>query len=483
MFGISGICFLNAWLASAVTQELSSQQRQLLPAQQPQHSSAYFLATLVVLLAWGGGRSHADTWWQRNYDDVLKPVLVASCVVRQDLQFGTAAYDDLWQLTRSRVHAHDDIILWSEEAVDVTSPVEEQQLLTTAQSLLAGAEKTYLGLAYEKLYDEHLNNFILVAPGGNIAWNYTKRHPVPLVESDIARGTQGVLPTIDTPFGRLGGAVCYDFDFPDFIHQAGRQRVDILLQPSWTWGPTGEHHWKSNAVRAVENGATMIRCSSGGVSGVVSPYYDFLQQYFTGANDFVTFKFPQRQGLNTVYSIMGVAFDWLCLGLTGVFCLLNLVPLLPQGNGRDRGRLRGVAAADVDVSQPLLLRTGGEIAGEVAAATAAATAPIEVTVPGAIRIGMQPLLPRSIVSSSPAAAQPISFTPAQHRTVPGGATAHDSMLTSSSSVARSPYMSPAARRPLLASVDEGQPLLGGGNAAAYRPGNDRDQRLSTSASE
>ena len=45
--------------------------------------------------------------------------------------------------------------------------------------------------------------------------------------------------------------------------------MDLLLQPSWTWGAILSRHMEGNAVRAVENGFSLLRCSSQGESGVV----------------------------------------------------------------------------------------------------------------------------------------------------------------------------------------------------------------------
>ena len=42
-----------------------------------------------------------------------------------------------------------------------------------------------------------------------------------------------------------------------------------MLQPSWTWGAILSRHMEGDAVRAVENGFSMLRCSSQGESGVV----------------------------------------------------------------------------------------------------------------------------------------------------------------------------------------------------------------------
>lgn len=83
---------------------------------------------------------------------------------------------------------------------------------------------------------------------------------MPYVEAGIKAGKKPP-PIYTAPFGTLAGGICYDFDFPDFVSHAAwaNRNVSILLQPSWTWGPIGERHFAVDALRAVENGATLFR--------------------------------------------------------------------------------------------------------------------------------------------------------------------------------------------------------------------------------
>jgi hypothetical protein len=39
---------------------------------------------------------------------------------------------------------------------------------------------------------------------------YEKTHPVPFVEEDLVKGTDTAPPTLDTPFGRVAAAICFD---------------------------------------------------------------------------------------------------------------------------------------------------------------------------------------------------------------------------------------------------------------------------------
>ncbi|MCK9396189.1 MAG: carbon-nitrogen hydrolase family protein [Methylobacter sp.] len=80
-------------------------------------------------------------------------------------------------------------------------------------------------------------------------------------ESDsIEPGTESVV--IDTPFGRLGLAVCYDLRFPEFFRKMG---MEILVIPSAFTAETGAAHWEVLLrARAVENLCYVIAPNQGG---------------------------------------------------------------------------------------------------------------------------------------------------------------------------------------------------------------------------
>ena len=63
-----------------------------------------------------------------------------------------------------------------------------------------------------------------------------------------------------------------DMEFPFHQLQAGQGYVDLILQPSFTWGAAGESVFEGERLRTVENGYGWVRCNSGGISAVVSPY-------------------------------------------------------------------------------------------------------------------------------------------------------------------------------------------------------------------
>ena len=126
------------------------------------------------------------------------------------------------------------------------------------------------------------NRFTLISPDGAIAWIYEKAFPVPIVEANTMPGPRKLPLYESEQYGRISGAICFDLDFPDYIRGAGVNQVSIFLQPSWTWGDVGTRHFDSDSVRSVENGFTLIRCTSDGESGIIGPNGVVSARLYTG---------------------------------------------------------------------------------------------------------------------------------------------------------------------------------------------------------
>lgn len=74
----------------------------------------------------------------------------------------------------------------------------------------------------------------------------------------------------DTPFGRLGLAVCYDLRFPELFRAMADVGMELCVLPSAFTSLTGNAHWEALLrARAIENLSFMIAAGQGGyhVSG------------------------------------------------------------------------------------------------------------------------------------------------------------------------------------------------------------------------
>ena len=118
--------------------------------------------------------------------------LNVSCVFAQSARVNVKSSDiygsSVWSNTHARLQAGDAIVLWAEEALQITSDFEEEFVLKSAQTLAAQFNSGFIGVTYFKLLAGQTvdtNHFALIAPDGKIAWNYLKAHPVPLIESNV----------------------------------------------------------------------------------------------------------------------------------------------------------------------------------------------------------------------------------------------------------------------------------------------------------
>jgi nitrilase len=117
-------------------------------------------------------------------------------------------------------------------------------------SLLAFDETGAQVARYDKI---HLFNLTL----GNESYNEAQT---------IEPGDKVVV--VDSPFGRIGLAVCYDLRFPELFR--AMKDVDILVLPSAFTATTGKVHWEPLIrARAIENLSYVIAAAQGGyhVSG------------------------------------------------------------------------------------------------------------------------------------------------------------------------------------------------------------------------
>jgi nitrilase len=114
---------------------------------------------------------------------------------------------------------------------------------------------------------------LLFNPQGELVTRYDKIHlfDVTIEASNesytesqtLAAGDKVVV--VDTPFGRLGLAICYDLRFPELFRVMVDQGMEICALPSAFTSLTGKVHWESLLrSRAIENLSFMIAADQGG---------------------------------------------------------------------------------------------------------------------------------------------------------------------------------------------------------------------------
>lgn len=105
------------------------------------------------------------------------------------------------------------------------------------------------------------NTSLFFDRSGKLAAKYRKIH---LFEVDMADGpsvresdviTAGnEVVMVDTEFGRMGFAICYDLRFPELFHALADQGADLIFMPADFTAVTGAAHWETLLrARAIEN--------------------------------------------------------------------------------------------------------------------------------------------------------------------------------------------------------------------------------------
>lgn len=123
-------------------------------------------------------------------------------------------------------------------------------------------------------------------------------------ESQVFEGGDRTTVT-ETPFGRLGLAVCYDLRFPELFRHMLDKGAELFAVPSAFTAMTGRAHWEVLVrARAIENLAYVIAAAQGGyhVNGrethgdsmIVSPWGVILDRLPRGSGVVVAALDPVR---------------------------------------------------------------------------------------------------------------------------------------------------------------------------------------------
>lgn len=241
------------------------------------------------------------------------------------------AVDDLHaaELDQIRVLARQGAnIVSMQEAAGMGMSDQVDALILNASSL-AKEEGIYIILPTLDVEKSPVENVVhIIDPNGTVALTHVK-YGGNMFEGSLEG--DGVLQTVDTPYGKLSAIICWDADFPNIIKQAGEQNVDLLFVPSNDWLGVKDVHSGMAAFRAVENGMSIYRQTGSGVSSVIDAYGRTIQRVdifnSEASGNFAavqTVKTP-IQSVNTLYPTLGDVVGNLMLVLSAGLLLGLLV--------------------------------------------------------------------------------------------------------------------------------------------------------------
>ncbi len=331
--GAAGISFLVACTGAAAESVLAT-WRSGHPSRAPLGLLLASLAAVTVAHVYGTARLATP----------LSRESVTVAAVGTTLEFGPSTplptrtermrgLEILLEDTRAAARAGAQLVVWN-EAAELVLPDEEEEV-SQRTSALARELGVQIVAAYivprssaPLLYE---NVLLWLAEDGSVVTRYLKHRPAP--GEPAVRGT-GPVPVRDTPLGRIGAALCYDEDDPALAREQGHAGADLVALPSSDWRGIDPLHTQMAALRAVENGMSIVRSTRSGLSAGIDPLGRFRswQSSFESEDRVLRVVLP-RHRIATPYAVVGDVVVW----TAGLFLLALAAGLLVPRGSRTAG--------------------------------------------------------------------------------------------------------------------------------------------------
>ena len=258
----------------------------------------------------------------------------------------TTGDDDLLARSQQEARAGAKIVVWPE-----SSSTGGASILQEDEPALIQRAGIYLDMGLSVILPDVgrgpfvEDEAVLLAPTGHVVWTYEKTHPAPGDQGLIVLG-DGKVPLVESPYGRLANVICYDADYPGMMRQGGQAGADLVLVPSDDIQAADPAHAQDATFRAIENGFSLVREASKGLSITVDYEGRVLSasDYFTTDHQVMVAYVPMH-GVRTIYATIGDLFAWLCI--IGLLALTGLAILQSR-----KRRSAAVAAAPLPEPQP-----------------------------------------------------------------------------------------------------------------------------------
>ncbi|MBA4380884.1 MAG: nitrilase, partial [Anaerolinea sp.] len=165
--------------------------------------------------------------------------------------------------------------------------------------------------------EQYHNTVLLIGPDGQEVGRRAKIYFVGGAHHGFVVGPRSY-PAFDTPYGKVGIGVCYDYHFLDVARGLARSGARILLMPTDddfdgnAWFPA--YHASDGVFRAVENRVAFASGTTSGLSLVVDPYGRIVAEGSVNERGVIAGEVFTVPG-QTLYTRWGDWFGWLMVVL------------------------------------------------------------------------------------------------------------------------------------------------------------------------
>lgn len=206
-------------------------------------------------------------------------------------------------------------IVFGRETIISLPNHKENDFIEKAKTI-AIRDSIYIGIPMNVIPDENSNEnpenkITWISPTGEILFTYHKAKPTYPGECDYG---DGIIKYFDSPYGRIGSAICFDMDFPSLIKQTGKMNIDIMLVPGSDWEDISPYHTYVASIRGIENGFNIVRSVFKGFSASFNYKGQLLSSNdFFKTDEVILYSDVPVKGQKTVYSFLGDYFAWICI--------------------------------------------------------------------------------------------------------------------------------------------------------------------------
>lgn len=319
LLGLAGLSFL-IYLVNSIIVEMIVREK-LLPGK-------LAVVSLLMIFALIYGSLRIDIYNSKSKD------MVNVAAVGTDSKIGGLPVPEkeerlknqeiLFKRSGKAVKNNVSLIVWNEASTLILPSEEknwEKRLSSLAKELNMNLVAGYIVLVSESPL-RYENKYLLINQEGKKLYSYNKHEPVP---GEPALKGKEEIKTFNISNSNLGGAICYDYDFPYLAKKFGDRDADIVAVPSSDWRGIDPIHTKMAALRSIEQGHSILRSTREGLSAAIDPVGQIIAQMSSfDNNDLIMISPLPEKRLLTLYNFIGDLFIYICAGFILFFLLRRL---------------------------------------------------------------------------------------------------------------------------------------------------------------
>jgi len=299
LFGLAGLSFIIYWMNASIAKVLVSPKGNL--------SLMIPLGLIAFMLVFGSIR------YDLSKSKGIETITMAAVGTDSEIsglplpsrESNEEVIQAIFKRTSVAAESGAELVVWNEAAFFL-EPDNEKQWLDSISKLSKEINVAIVAGYVVPISESpfrYENKFQFFNPDGSIEFEYFKHQPV--AGEPAVKGV-GPSRTKEVAGSNIGGAICYDYDFPYLAKRNKEAGADIVALPSSDWRGIDPLHSKMAAFRAIEQGHSILRSTRFGLSAAITPYGEMSSQMssFDHNNRIMMAHLPAKS-IRTLYSYVG----------------------------------------------------------------------------------------------------------------------------------------------------------------------------------